>query len=78
MASYQDLESRIAQLERMIRFTMKSFTVTRREGIIAPKIVTRTMLDLYYNAQGAGLQDIPVDIIEEPADAPPAPAEDTL
>lgn len=67
MPSYQELETKVRQLERMVLFMMQSMTVTRTEGIIDKKIVTRTWLDLYLQSQGAGLRK-PVDVIEEPTD----------
>lgn len=67
MASYQDIEVRLQQVERKLDFVMKAMAFPRKEGIIAPKIVVRSLLDLYLEKQGAGLGEPITEIVEPPA-----------
>jgi hypothetical protein len=57
--SYQELETRIKQLERMLAFTMNSFQTIIPSKIIGGQPQRLTMLDLYYeDAARTGGRDV--------------------
>lgn len=51
MASMQDLSQRVEILEEKVDFVMRSFKQSRKEGVINPKVVTYSLLDLYLIAK---------------------------
>ena len=53
MSSYQDIETRLAQVERKLEFVMLNFKFGTVEGVIDKKIVVKTLLDMYFESQGA-------------------------
>jgi len=59
MASYQDIETRLAVLEDKIDFVMKVFTirVTHQSNIIGgePTVKNVSLLDAYLDVKAAGL-----------------------
>lgn len=70
MASYQDLETRLAVIEDKLDFTMQAFAVQQRVGspIVGgqDKLVTKTLLQVYREMKGRGLT--PADITLSQAD----------
>ena len=55
MASYQELETRLTQLQRMVEFVMKSISLAQPSPLVGapPKVVS--MFDLYHAANQAGV-----------------------
>ncbi len=54
MASIQELESKVLQLERMLVFVMNSFATVSPSRIIGGEPTKLTMLDMYYEAAARG------------------------
>jgi hypothetical protein len=66
MPSYQDIETRLQVVEDKINFVMLAMKVTRVEGIIAPKAITKTLLEIYLEAKGLGRVPALIKPSEEP------------
>lgn len=58
--SYQDVATRLAQVEDKLEFVMKTFSITKeyRSAIMPDQVVreVRSLLDLYREVTAAGLQ----------------------
>ncbi len=53
--SYQDIDTRLQQIERKVAFIMQSFSLTGVvDGETVPK--ARTLLEIYLAAQAAGIE----------------------
>ncbi len=55
MPSYQDIETRLRVVEDKVDLLMRSIRITRREGLVDPKTVTKTLLDIYREMKGLGM-----------------------
>lgn len=60
MASYQDLDVRVAVLEDQVLFMLKSFSFQQKTAIAGPDgrevLVQKTLLDIYREAKAVGAE----------------------
>lgn len=73
MASYQDIDTRLREVEAKISFTMKAFAVMRQSPIIGGPPQRMCLLDLYREAVGMTFDGVSSQV--DTLDSPPAPVE---
>ena len=56
MSSYQQVETKLAQIERQLEFVMKAIRIAQPSVLVGmpPKVLS--LLDLYHESQRAGLE----------------------
>lgn len=72
MASYQDIETKIAVLEDKVEFIMKAFTLKTPPVVIGGEPKFQTLLQKYYEAKSVGMKEALKRLEEAAGTAPPA------